>query len=378
MKQCPGCGTTVLPGWSFCPSCNRDMRILPTAKDLQPQVPVAGAGRPHSDGARRCRNCGHRNPKGADHCEACDYRFTSQSLRLDSPVVIGAISLIAILAFVLLSLPGGLLSGEHSHQLPPSAGIVVSPPAGINTSSAITTTPSSLPLPIGSATPVPVTTLQAPLPVESGAPSIVRQTAVITSIPSSIPETQRQVIPAGLPNASSLPASTNATPTSVASFPQTTGVTPSVTQVSGQVVTIPVPANGHQTGQLTWAGEGNYASEFFTLLPGEVRLSATAEGNPGVIAEIRDRTGMVLGKVSATRSQQDSTMLTVPQNSTYLVAVTGEGSWTVAVVQATQDSRSSSSTPATTANPTPGTGTVSQQGVVTPQLPPTHASLPVG
>jgi hypothetical protein len=141
-------------------------------------------------------------------------------------------------------------------------------------------------------------------------------------------------------------------------------------------VTIPVPANGHQTGQLTWAGEGNYASEFFTLSPGEVRLSATAEARSGVIAEIRDRTGMVLGKVSSTGSQQGSEMLTVSENSTYLMTVTGEGGWTVAVTQATRDTRSSS-VPAATVTQTPGTGIISQQGVATPQLPPTHASLPV-
>ncbi len=375
MKQCPGCGTAVLPGWSFCPSCNRDLRILPTAEDLPP---VAGVDRPDSDVFRRCRNCGHRNLEGADRCEACDYQFTSKKLRLDSPVVIGVISIVAVLLFVLMSLPGGLLSGEqHTHQLSPSAGIVVSPGGGINASSTrVTTIPTSLPLPIVMATTVPATTLLAPLPGDSSAPSIVRQTAVITSIASPTPGTQLPVVPAGLPNASSLPASTNATPTGVSSFSTTTGGTPGVTPVSSQVVTIPVPANGHQTGQLTWAGEGNYASEFFTLSPGEVRLSATAEARSGVIAEIRDRTGMVLGKVSSTGSQQGSEMLTVSENSTYLMTVTGEGGWTVAVTQATRDTRSSS-VPAATVTQTPGTGIISQQGVATPQLPPTHASLPV-
>lgn len=377
MKQCPGCGTTVLPGWSFCPSCNRDMRILPTAED-RPPVPVARVDRPDSDVVRRCRNCGHQNLEGADRCEACDYQFTSQKLRLDSPVVIGVISIIAVLLFVLLSLPGGLLSGEqHAHQLPPPAGIIVSPGGGINASSTrVTTIPTSPPLPLVLGTTVPVTTLLAPLPSDSGAPSIVRQTTVITSIASPTPGTQLPVVPAGLPNASSLPASTNATPTRVSSVSTTTVGTPGVTPVAGQVVTIPVPANGHQTGQLTWAGEGNYASEFFTLSSGAARLSATAEASPGVIAEIRDRTGMVLGKVSATGSQQGSEMLTVPDNNTYLMTVTGEGSWTVAVTPATLDTRSSS-VPAATVTQTPETGVISQPGVTTPQLPPTHSSLPV-
>lgn len=384
MKQCPGCSTTVLPGWSFCPSCNRDLRILPLEDDLQPPAPFAGADGSPSDLMRRCRNCGHLNLEGADRCEACDFRFTSFELRLDSPVVIGVISIVAVLLFVLLSLPGGLLSGQqYTHQLPPSAGIGALPGGGLNASSTrVVTMPTSLPLPVVSATVVPpilTTTLLAPIPAESGVPSIVRQPVIITPTVSPTPGNQVPVVPAGLPNASSLPASTTATPTGVSSLPSTPAVTPSIIPISSIVVTIPVPANGHQTGPLAWAGTGNYASDFFALSPGEVRLRATAEASPGVIAEVRDRTGMVLGRVSATGSQQESTMLTVPENSTYLMAVTGEGGWTVAVTQATLNARSQSGVPtvAATVTPTPWAGTLPQQGVATPQLPPTHSSLPV-
>jgi hypothetical protein len=146
-------------------------------------------------------------------------------------------------------------------------------------------------------------------------------------------------------------------------------------------VTIPVPANGHQTGQLTWAGTGNYASDFFTLSPGEVRLTATADTSSGVIAEVRDRTGTALGRVSAAGSQQESTMLTIPENGTYLIAMIGEDGWTVAVTQATVNTLSQSAglsmPPSVTMVTTQGRGTSTQQGVFTPQVPPTHASLPV-
>lgn len=379
MRQCPGCGTTVLPGWSFCPSCNRDLRILPTADDLLPPAPGAGVDQPPSDLMRGCRNCGHLNREGSECCEECNFQFTSFKLRLDSPAVIGVISIAAILLFVLLSLPGGLLSGQqYLHQLPPPAGIGTLPGGGLNTSPPqVATLPASLPLPVVSATVVPTTTLLAPIPAENGIPLVVRQAAVITPIVSPTPGNQVPVVPAGLPNASSLPVSMTGTLTGVSSVPSMPAVTPSTTTVPSQVVTIPVPANGYLTGQLAWAGTGNYASDFFALSPGEVRLGATAEASPGVIAEVRDRTGTVLGRVTATGLQQGSTMLTISGNSTYLVAVTGEGGWTVAVTQATLNSRSQSVVPTLTQTQTPGTGTLPQQGVATPQLPPTHSSLPV-
>jgi hypothetical protein len=371
MRQCPECGIAVLPGWSFCPSCNRDLRILPSADDLQLPASIPGMDRSPSDPSKRCRNCGHLNPEHGERCEACDFLFTSYRLKLDSPVVISMISIFAILVFVFLSLPGGLFSGQqHNHQLPPSAGVVPVSGAGLNTSSISTTTMTpSLPIPVVSATIIPSTSLLAPVPSDSGAAQVVRQPVVATSIALPTPGTQVPVIPPGLPNASSLVPSITATSTGTSVLPSPLTSTPSVTPISSMVVTIPVPANGHQTGQLAWAGTGNYASDFFTLSPGEVRLSVTADTSSGVIAEVRDRTGTILGRVSATKSQQDSTILTVPENSTYLVSVTGEGGWTVAVTQATTSAQSQPSIPAVTATVTAG-GT-------TPQLPPTHSSLPV-
>ncbi|ACL16577.1 hypothetical protein Mpal_1242 [Methanosphaerula palustris E1-9c] len=386
MKQCPGCGTSVLPGWSFCPSCNRDLRILPTADDPELPAPRTEVAPSHSGRARRCETCGHLNPEDADRCEACDKRFVSHELRLDSPVVIGIISIVMVLLFVVLSLPGGLLSGQqYTHQLPPSAGIGPLSGAGPNASlTRVTTLTTSLPLPVVSApvvSTVLTTTLQAPVPVASGVPSIVQQPVVITSTAPSTPGSQVPVVPAGLPNASSFPVSTAGTPIGVSSLSSTPTATPSLASTSSQVVTIPVPANGHLTGQLTWAGTGNYASDFFTLSPGEVRLTATADTSSGVIAEVRDRTGTVLGRVSTGGSQQESTMLTIPENSTYLIAMIGEGGWTVAVTQATVNTLSQSAdlsmTTSATMTATQGTGTSTQQGVVTPQVPPTHASLPV-
>jgi len=372
MRQCPECGIAVLPGWSFCPSCNRDLRILPSADDLQPPAPIVGVDSSHPDPSRYCRNCGYLNPGHGDRCEVCDFRFTSYRLKLDSPVVISMISIFAILIFVFLSLPGGLFSAQqHIHQLPPSAGVVPVSGTGLNASStSVTTMTSSLPLPVISATILPPTALLAPLPSDSGVAQVVRQPVVATSLALSTPGTQVPVIPSGLPNASSLPPSLTATLTGTSALPSPLTITPSLTLISSPVVTIPVPANGHQTGQLAWAGIGNYASDFFTLSSGEVRLSATSDMNTGVIAEVRDRTGTVLGRVSATKTQQDSTMLTISENSTYLISVTGEGGWTVAVTQATTSALSQPSIPVVTA------ATVTAGGT-TPQLPPTHSSLPV-
>lgn len=368
MRVCPGCGTAVLPGWSFCPSCNRDLRILPSADDHQ--SPVPGGEMDHSSPSTRCRNCGHLNPEGGDHCEACDFRFLSYELKLDSPVVIGVISIFAILLFVILSLPGGLFSGQqYTHQFPPSAGIVPISNAGLNVSSTLVTTMiPTLPLPVVSRSVPPAATIVAPVPSDSGAAQIIRQASVVASIALPTPGTQVLVVPPGLPNVSSLSPPTTVAPTGMSPLPSPQASAPSLTPVSSPVVTIPVPANGHQTGQLTWAGTGNYASDFFTLSPGDVRLGVTSDASQRVIAEVRDRTGTVLGKVSVAGSQQDSTMLTIPENSTYLVSVTGEGGWMVMVTQATTRTQSQTSIPVVT-------GTVNGGGT-TPQLPPINSSLP--